>query len=55
MFSNLSRTAWKWLDFYVQYVSDWWADITFGQYMFLMLLGLSVGWLLLKSSVKSAS
>ena len=55
MINNLSRTASKWLDYYLNYVSDWWAHITFNQYMILMVLSLFVGWLLLKSCVKSAT
>ncbi|MHC4877082.1 MAG: hypothetical protein ACYTGL_11335 [Planctomycetota bacterium] len=55
MIANLSRTASKWLDFYIEYVSNWWSHITFNQYMFLMGLSLFVGWLLLKSCVKSAT
>ena len=52
MFANLSRTASKWLGFYADYATDWWDDITFSQYMILMLLGLALGWVLLKSAVK---
>lgn len=54
MVDSLTRRAGKWLNFYYDYVSEWWADITFSQYMVLMLVGLACGWLLLKSSVRSA-
>lgn len=54
MIGNITRTASRWLGFYMDYVSDWWDHITYSQYMVLMALGLVAGWLLLKSSVKSA-
>ena len=55
MLADLSRTASKWLTFYSNYLEEWWDNISYSQYMVLMLLGLAFGWLLLKSSVKNAS
>lgn len=55
MIAHLSRSASKWLDFYVDYVANWWHHISYTEYMVLMLLSLAGGWLLLKSCVKSAS
>lgn len=55
MVANISRTASKWLYTYSDYLTEWWDNISYSQYMVLMLIGLAFGWLLLKSSVKSAS
>ena len=55
MVASITRTASKWLNLYSDYLTNWWDDVTYSQYMILMLLGLAFGWMLLKSSVKSAS
>lgn len=55
MLASLTRTASKWFNVYSDYLTNWWDDITYTQYMVLMLLGLAFGWALLKSSVKGAS
>ena len=55
MVASISRTANKWLYADSDYVTEWWDNISYNQYMILMLLGLAFGWILLRSSVKSAS
>lgn len=51
MLDSLSRTTSRWILFYKESVFYWWDNITFSQYMILMMLVLFCGWVLLKSCV----
>ena len=45
MYKQFSETAIKYLEFYQRFISDWWHQITFWQYVSLMVLFLVVGYM----------